>query len=261
MRQISRCLAFVGFTVLGFASISYASPITIPPGLAPGGQYRLVFVSADRTSLTLANTMATYNSFVTTEADANAQLAALTTFWRAIASTAAVTATVNVGVYNVPVYNLAGQLVAVSDGASGLWSGALAAPVGYDQNGNAFATNVWTGTTATGAGAGPAAGYLGALGGSYRLPGDCLSFYTPAQGGVGTCAEYGYSGFATGGWVDAGTNFSVNQSYAMYGISDVLTVANNVSEVPEPGTVSLMMLGGMFLVRKVRRYRGAPPAP
>ena len=51
-----------------------ATPIVpVPPGLAVGDTYRLVFVTFDTTDAT-STSIATYNTFVTTEADASAAL-------------------------------------------------------------------------------------------------------------------------------------------------------------------------------------------
>ena len=87
------------------------SVITVPSGLPAGTQYRLVFVTADTTNATSTN-IATYNTFVTNEADASAALLALGATWTVIGSTATTDAITNIGTPTAAVYNLAGLEVA-----------------------------------------------------------------------------------------------------------------------------------------------------
>ena len=73
--------------LLGTASQSLAQVTTVPPGLNPGDQYRLAFVTSttrDATSTDIAD----YNTFVLGVANSSAALAALSTTWKAIGSTA-----------------------------------------------------------------------------------------------------------------------------------------------------------------------------
>lgn len=110
LRQVH--VAFLGL-VLG-ATFADAAAITLPPGLSPGATYRLVFVTAG-TRDALSTNIADYNSFVTTQANLNADLLALGTTWKAIGSTATVTAASNIGGVNASdIYNLFGELVATS---------------------------------------------------------------------------------------------------------------------------------------------------
>src|ERR1700678_176359 len=141
--------AFLGLATMGFPSFFSPHPKTTPAGLSPGEQYRLVFVTSDTTTATSTN-IADYNAFVTTEANADPQLAALNVAWAALASTSSVDAYENIGgAFTTPIYNLDGQLVA--DGSSGLWGGNnLADPIDVDQYGDLLQANVWGGTTAAG---------------------------------------------------------------------------------------------------------------
>jgi len=134
----ARTPALLVLAVAAFASRSIASSITvIPPGLAAGSQYRLVFVTADLYTATSAN-IATYNNEVNAEANSVGALAALGTTWLAIGSTATVNAIDNIGQDpGVPIYNLGGQLVA-DDGTQntgGLFSGTLINLINYFDSG------------------------------------------------------------------------------------------------------------------------------
>lgn len=60
------------------AGAARAAPVTVPPGLNAGDQYRLAFVTDGRHDGT-SNDIAVYNTFVTTEANLSAELAALNT--------------------------------------------------------------------------------------------------------------------------------------------------------------------------------------
>ena len=91
--------------VVGIASRVDAGIITVPPGLAPGSQYRLAFETAD-TYNAESSSIGVYNSEVNTEADAVAALAALGTTWLVIGSTDAVFASDNIGFQaGVPIYD------------------------------------------------------------------------------------------------------------------------------------------------------------
>jgi hypothetical protein len=242
--KIVRLFTFVGLAAVGLASLSYADPI-LPTGLTPGEQYRIVFVTSDTTTAYDTN-IADYNAFVTAAANSDADLAALDTTWTAIASTGTypggptlVNAIDNIGVTGAAVYNTDGQLVASNDGtgAGGLWEGdGISNPIEYDENGDSLATSVWTGT-------GP--------------DGDAFPYYYAIALGSGGDSVYGASA-DTIDWVDACGGLSCGAAYAdngntfsLYAISGDLTY----EPTPEPGTVSLMMLGGMFVVGKLRNKR------
>src|ERR1035441_11041870 len=82
-----RTFFVLAVAVVGMASRSAAGTIvTIPSSLAPGSQYRLVFVTADTYTATSSN-IAVYNTDVNNEANTIAALAALGTTWTVIGST------------------------------------------------------------------------------------------------------------------------------------------------------------------------------
>ena len=68
--------------IAGFASRAIADPIVVPPGLAPGSQYRPVFVTATYYTHPSSN-IADDNNIVNTEAYSVPALALLGTTWLA----------------------------------------------------------------------------------------------------------------------------------------------------------------------------------
>src|ERR1035438_6768697 len=109
-----RILAILVVAIAGTAPRSYASPITVPVGLAPGSQYRLVFVTAETTYQALDSNIADYNAEVSLEANSVTALLDLGTTWRVIGSTSSVNAITNIGSDpNVPIYNLDGLKVEI----------------------------------------------------------------------------------------------------------------------------------------------------
>ena len=133
-RSINLLLFSCAMLALG-ASPDLAAPITTPPDLQPGNQFRLVFVTStmrDATSGAVAN----YNAFVSGVAASVPQLAALGTQWTAIASTSAIDARDNTGTNpntstGFPIYNLGGFRLA--DDYADLWDGTLLTPVDYNE--------------------------------------------------------------------------------------------------------------------------------
>jgi hypothetical protein len=198
--------------------------ISTPPGLNPGDQFRIVFLTQGVTQATNSN-IGYYNTFVNNDASNQAggngsnvvyNRTALT--WTAIASTYEASAISNIGSFGVPVYLASGTLVTPSDTLSGLWSGSLQAPINeFLTSPYFFATSVWTGTLPNGSSAG--------------------SFTLGSNSGFGSTP--GMSNKSDQNWVETGatpSSFSNN----MYGISQVLTA------VPEPST-SAMVLAGIAL--------------
>jgi len=96
------------FAVVGLSSRTQAAGIVTVPALAPGSQYRLIFLTAGTTAAT-STTIATYNTFVTNLATGVPALP--TTTWTAIGTTDSLNAITNIGANTgVPVYNLGGNL-------------------------------------------------------------------------------------------------------------------------------------------------------
>lgn len=203
------------------AAVAFACTTTrlmatvIPPiGLAPGSQYQLIFATADGFEPTSTN-IADYNSFVTAEAGMNSLLPFGVT-WRAVVSTPTVNANVNAPYIGLPIYNTAGQLVALA--TSDIYSSDLLTSIVYDQFGLSFTSeheNTWTGTVFGGIGGGPGGG----LGGS-------------------STAIYGASYTAqTPLWYDVASYTTVNNPLPLFALSGPITLPT-----PEPATSTLLTL-------------------
>jgi len=150
------------------------SPVAItpvPPGLKPGDQYRLVFVTSTKTwalpgaDPAAPKSMEDYNAFATKTATAVPALSALGTTWKAVVSVRPangppVSAKSNTKTdpgadgSGVPIYNLAGVIVATNN--ADLWDRTIQNPIDLtelgtsppDQGGDKHL--VWTGTTSSG---------------------------------------------------------------------------------------------------------------
>ena len=204
--------------------------ISTPPGLKPGDTFRIAFVTFADTTPT-SNSIATYNTFVNTDATAEAGGGSVTyngsplTF-SVIGSTSSINAITNIGQTGSPVYLADGTRVATSDTSSpgGLWSGTLLAPLQEDLLSTHLDRIVFTGTQTTGLG----------------FPG--------AELGSGvSSAEAGFSTITSSGWIASAIG---NGTTSIYGISNPLTVP-----VPESSSIVLGMLaaGSGALGAYVRR--------
>jgi len=113
----------VALATLVTASAAQAALVVVPPGLNPGDQYRLVFVTDGTRDATSTN-INDYNNFVTNQVTGSALATQLTTAgfnlgtitWKAIGSTSATSAKVNTGTDgsqpDVPIYLIDGNKVA-----------------------------------------------------------------------------------------------------------------------------------------------------
>ena len=203
-----------------------AEPVVVPMSLMPGDRYRLVFVTSGTRNAT-STLISDYNAFVTAQANLSPLLLALNTTWRVIGSTLSVDAITNIGFSPATaIYNTNGGLVAI--GIPDLFDGTLSNPINWDQLGIGFMNrSVWTGSDQTGV--------------SFR------------ELGFGSLVTIGNSSFTDSRWMFNNFNpqFSANSFYA---ISDELIV----SDVPEPGT--LTMLGaGATLLWLLKKRRSATP--
>ncbi len=232
-----RTFGLLALIVLSFSTSSVAAIITVPLGLTPGSEYRLVFVTADTYTATSTN-IGDYNSEVNTEADTIPGLDALGTTWLDIGSTGSVNAIDNIGLggsgVGVPIYNLAGAEVAADDtgNTNGLFwnsnSPGLAALIDIDEDGATLNDHPFTGTNVDGT---AYTGYGGlALGNSNVLVGD------------NSRADWDY-------WTDDITE-SKTSSQSLYAISGILVVP---AAVPEPATSLMLTLGGALLLGMRRR--------
>lgn len=229
-----RVLFVLFMALVGIASRSEASIITVPPGLAPGSQYRLVFATDGTYGGSSAN-ISTYNLEVSTEAAGIPQLAALGATWTAIGSTESVSAATNIGfsASTVGIYLLDGTLVANGTGTSGtgLFSGSILSPIIVTVTGSNLINLVtWTGTNSDG------------------------TIFTGQALGESP-VEAGGTGLRSAGWIAYNPYDPVGGALkqGLYGISSALTVPG----VPEPGTTILVALGSglLLLVQRARQMR------
>ena len=215
--------------VVGIASRADAGIITVPPGLAPGSQYRLVFVT-DNDYTATSSSITDYNNDVNSEANSVAALAALGTTWLDIGSTATVNAISNIGIdAGVPIYDLEGNLIASDAGteAGGMFSGTLYSPPDFTEYGATSTLGwVWTGATVQGGVSGHGLGT-----GSVEL-------------GRNSFTDYTWIAYTIGG----GTT-----PVSLYGISAVLTVPGRTT--PEPATTGMVIAAGALMFFAGRRNR------
>ena len=211
-----------------FPLAASAEPVTLPPGLLPGEQYRLVFVTSTTTNAGSID-ISYYNNFVNSLANSpGSPLNGLST-WTAIGSANTVNAYDNTLTHpgvnlDYPIYNLAGSLVASTN--SVLWGGTLSAPIDFTDVGSQISVQVWTGTQSNGV-----IELAEGLGSTFA--------------GQVTTVEAGNSASTNGDWVAAGLGegFPVRAfPDSLYAISGVITVPT-----PEPSSIVLACLAAVGL--------------
>ena len=221
------------------ASDAWADLITTPTDLSPGDEYRLAFVTSG--SRLPSDFIEDYNAFVDGYGDL-----ILPGDWKAIASTyhsddIQMSARDNTGTQGeamIPIYNMIGERVA--DGYGDLWDGSIQAPIQYNENGEKEITPVLTGTY-----------YTGTIWSAqyYTNFGYTFNEYYLNDKWINFADRYTHSDF----WDDDGDTGGPK----MYGMSEVLVVAETV--VPEPGTGLLLLLGlTAIAARKGLHHRRRP---
>lgn len=228
MRRLSFFLLVV--LLLGHTGQSQADLILQPAGLNPGDQYRLVFTTSTTLNATSTD-INVYNNHVNSAANAPGALTSgwgLT--WSALASTQTADAISNTGTYKgtlgIPIYLVEGTKVA--DSYADFWDLSLEAPMNRTEldtlpPGGSLA-RVWTGTSGTGS----------------------------TNGNIALGTDTPFYGRWTGTFNDAfglGER-SFTSSYALYGISNVLTAT---SAVPEPNAFFCLSLAGISFALGRRR--------
>jgi hypothetical protein len=263
-------LSGVALATLGLSGIAEAAIVVPPTGLAPGSEYRLVFVTSGARNATSSN-ITDYNIFVQNAARSSSVLnTALTTAgfdptsisWTAIASTSAVNARVNTQTQATdtsrPIYRLDGALIATS--YTDLWDGSIEARINLTElDGNGFGL-VWTGTDLDGETCCVDRRFVADSGREYGLG---------SQLGLGSLG-FPNGGFWPGSWVldlfEGGssaliTTDELTSDYSFYGISSLLVVPASAgaptTTTPEPSSLlGFITLGGLMLggaARKVRK--------
>lgn len=207
------------------SALSFATVFTVPPGLNPGDPYRLVFITAGNRDA-LSTNIADYNTFVDNAANAGGSyLQPLGGTWKAIGSTAAVTALANIGGPNpTPIYRLDGTLVA--NGTADMFDGSILAGIVVTELDTVNNNTAWTGTQADGI----QYGGIWPLGSD--LPGVGVTWITDDR------------------WI-AYSRADPNDLRPMYGISEVLYAPGT----PEPQSLVLFGSGALVLLLAAKRAR------
>lgn len=228
----ARIVLVVLFTsTASFSNSASAAPVTVPPNLSAGAQYRLAFVSSTTIDAT-SPSITTYNNMIANVAGSIPELAALGTSWNAIASTSSIAARDNTGTNpnlstGVPIYRLDGTRIA--DNNADLWDGFLLATLQTLENGViAPGVAVWTGTDTNGT------EFTNGI------------FGPPA--GLGTLPQpvLGASNSFFPSWIVSST-VPPAELHPLFGMSGILTV------VPEPASVFLILSGAAIGIASRRR--------
>ncbi len=214
----------LGVALAFFPSPSHATPITVPPGLSPGAQYYLAFVTSG-TRDALSPNIEAYDLFVNQQAALSTSQAVRDITWKAVGSTASVDAISHLQLAQFPIYLLDGATVIATGGAA-LWSGNISAPINLDQNRQEVTSSVWTGSTPSGTG----------------QDGNTLGAFEPVVG---------YSAFSSFRWVTY-IQSPTSEFWPLYAVSEIQTVP-----VPEPsslpGCVALALGAAVYGSRRVGR--------
>ena len=217
----------VGVLILCFCGVSSGDHVPVvlqPPGLNPGDEYRLLFVTSATRDATSSN-IDDYNAFVQAAADDSA-LSVLGQTWKAIVSTETVDAIVNTNTttspLTEPIYSTADTVL--FNHTSEIWTIEPLASV-LDEHADALVayTYAWTGT---------------------------------GDGGVATDYPMGNSLYTTFGspttsrWLKNSITLPTND-YHLMALSGVITA------VPEPTTFILCLVGLVCVGLVARRKRYA----
>ena len=242
----------VALATLVTASAAQAALVVVPPGLNPGYQYRLVFITDGARDATSSN-INDYNTFVTNQVTGSALATQLTTAgfnlgtitWKAIGSTFATSAKVNTGTDgsqpDVPIYLIDGNKVANNN--ADLWDGSIQTYIDRTQIDIQVSSSVWTGTQADGST-------------SFLPLGNAIGF--PPGSGFPPVAALGNTVSLSTAWINGFASGPTNE-FSLYGMSSVLTVPGTTPavSVPEPSSLlGLITLGGLMLGGAVRLTGG-----
>jgi len=207
----------VGFAVaISLIDATPAAGLPPPPGLSPGDEYHLVFMSSTTRDGTSGN-IADYDAVVQAAADSAGIGISVGTSWSAMASTGSVNARDH-AVISAPVYNLRSAALGgpelLATNAADMWDSALLNQIRFDESGvDLGTTDAWTGSIADGT-RDPNDDYLGSstnnawCGRSTQTDEDWFKFLTPVK----------------------------TIQLHVYGLSEVLTV-------PEPSSAATGVLG------------------
>jgi hypothetical protein len=215
------------------AESAFAAPILTPPGLNPGDEFRIVFISSQRRDATSSD-ISDYDTFIADLAAA----AGLTSYfgvpvtWQALGSTSAVSALSRVPLASPALYLLDGTKVA--DGGADLWDGTVDAAIVLSESlTNEDDSMVLTGTLADGS----------------------ASATAPLGGPASVLFGIALSGNLDADWVASNeVIFTIERS--IYGVSSILTVP--VPTAPEPAGLGLLLVSAAALAGRRWRSRRFP---
>jgi hypothetical protein len=249
IKQLGIVSAGVALATLATAGAAQAALVVVPPDLAVGAQYLLVFVTEGKWEATSTD-IDDYNNLVTSQVLAGPGTTDTALYqalkaagfdpnaitWKAIGSTASVDARDNTGTNptlstGVPIYLIDGNRVANNN--ADLWDGSIQTAINRTpEDWQLNNEPVWTGTNNNGT------AENGRLGG----------------GSLGQ-VRYGLANSITTEWITMAdsSRFGVSR---LYGISSVLTVPTPAVSVPEPSSLlGFITLGGLMLGGAVRKAR------
>jgi hypothetical protein len=212
------------------AAVQATPTFTISASLNPGDHYRVVFVTSNFTRAT-DSAIATYNTFVTSDAALNSSLPTAT--WMAIASTASVDAINNIACTpscaGDPIFLVDGTKVANS--TSGLFSPPILTAINLTESDTSSGSNyAWTGSNSDGT----------------VFTGFGLGSNSP---------EYGDVSVSNANWIHF-DNIAQTATEALYAISSDLVVPGSI---PAPTGAPLFALGGLLtFVARWSRGRQRP---
>jgi hypothetical protein len=215
--------------------------IVVAAGLSVGDTFQLAFVSnvsaaqwddANADDQTSSSNIGWYDNMLQDLADNGTYngVAALNLTWKTIGSDGSVEAKNHASLgATTPLYRLDGLQVAT--GYSDLWDGSIINAIQRDQNGGTPGNEILTGSKDDGSRA------------------DNNNYI-----GSGSNCVRGHSGATNGDWIHSDSDGSLDTNYdlnsKMYAMSEeTLTV------VPEPATLSLLVLGGLGVLARRRRRR------
>jgi hypothetical protein len=191
-----------------------------PFGLNPGDEFRFVFVTDGVRDATSSN-ITDYDNFVQAQAG-GATYNGVVVNWLAIVSTLTVNAIDHVGVTNAPVYLADGTEVTPNTGNTGLWSEQLLHAINEDQTTQLIPNDfVWTGSL------------------TYGISDPEFSMGNPSQ-----LTMSGFTEPSDSRWVRF-DDLPYTQNHRLYAISQVLTVPETSTAVPEPSTLVVVALGAV----------------
>jgi hypothetical protein len=230
--RASRGIAAAVIASSSFICSSVVAGIVVPTSLSLGSKYYLAFVTQG-THNAVSTNIAVYNSFAQSQAALNPSLTGTNegVTWKALGSTASVSAVTNLGLGEFPIYLLNGT-TKIADGASDLWDGSLDAALNRDQFLSTANVDVFTGSNSSGM------PFL-ALGNTTTGPGP------PQAGGTVIVA---LSSETNSWWIfppNAGETADMEHFYAF---SSLLTV-------PEPSGLAIATWGAASLFTAARRRR------